>query len=268
MYLKLKKIFRILFPINILTQKYFEKRISWLPDYKEHKIIENVFLIKFNSGRYLAMRDFNHSDIMVYNQIFIYEEYKIVFEILDQFKLDLYKIIDAGANVGYTSIYFAGKFPKTRIIAIEPCPQNIKLINKNIKINNLQEIISFQSAALSSDSSKFFLNSNNFRDHLDWSNTTVEDTNGEIRSITINEIVSNENWGHIDLLKIDIEGYEREIFNSKCDLNFLKITKVIAIEIHDEIASRIEIELILKQNNFLLINSGELTIGINKCFLN
>jgi hypothetical protein len=41
---------------------------------------------------------------------------------------------------------------------------------------------------------------------------------------------------------------------------------MVALEIHDEFNIRNSIENILVENNFLLFNSGELTIGINKNF--
>ena len=68
-------------------------------------------------------------------------------------------------------------------------------------------------------------------------------------------------------MKIDIEGAERFIFDNNNDLSFLKKTKIIAIEIHDEYNIREEIISILKENQFLLLESGELTIGINKSLL-
>ena len=75
--------------------------------------------------------------------------------------------------------------------------------------------------------------------------------------------MDKNNLKSITLLKIDIEGAERFIFDDNVDLSFLSITKVIAIEIHDEFQIREKIYSILKKNNFHLFESGELTIGIN-----
>src|ERR671933_37792 len=40
-------------------------------------------------------------------------------------------IVDGGANVGYSSIYFADRYPDARIIAVEPDPENCALFRKN-----------------------------------------------------------------------------------------------------------------------------------------
>ncbi len=110
---------------------------------------------------------------------------------------------------------------------------------------------------------------NIFRDRKDWAFTTKEINNGTILGITINEIVKNNKLKNITFLKIDIEGAERFIFDKENNLSFLKITKIIAIEIHDEFNIRETIYSILKENNFILFEtSGELTIAINKYFLN
>jgi FkbM family methyltransferase len=257
---KLKSIYRIIFPKDITTSHYFEKRITWLPRYSGHKNIDQLYTINFDNYK-VAMRDAEHSDLSVYNQIFISEEYRIVKEILISTKKDKYKIIDAGANVGYTSLYFALDL-NTEIIAIEPSLKNVAVLNKNIELNQLKNRIEVRSNALSSNSTNKYNTNNNFRDGLDWSTTTVLDPNGEINSITINELLLEKKWEIIDLLKIDIEGAESEIFRS--EVEFLKNTRIIAIEVHEEFISKIMIENILIEKGFIVFYVGELTVGLNK----
>ena len=150
------------------------------------------------------MRDFTHSDMMVFDQIFIREEYKIVLELLKQSNTKVHNIIDAGSNVGYTSLYFAKNLINTNIISVEPSPENVRILSKNIELNNLQKSINIMEIAISEDSKKRFNNSQDFRDKMDWANTTIENSNGQIKSITINEIILNENWEYVDFLKIDL----------------------------------------------------------------
>ncbi len=265
--IKLKKIFRVLFPINELTNNYFEKRIQWKPKYENHLEVDGIYIVKFDSEFLIAMRDYKHSDILVYDQVFIEEQYKIVLNILSQYNTSVFNIIDAGSNVGYTSLYFAKYLTNVKIIAIEPSPENVAILKKNIELNNLENFITIKEMALSNDSTKKFENSQDYRDKSDWSNTTIEDCNGKINSITINEIILNEKWKYIDFLKIDIEGYEKELFKSGSNMCFLKYTKIIAIEVHEDVMSKSELELILISHNFLIFNSGELTIGLNKEYI-
>jgi hypothetical protein len=64
---------------------------------------------------------------------------------------------------------------------------------------------------------------------------------------------------------MDIEGSEKQVFTSpSSNLDFLKITKCIALEIHDEFDCRSDIYKVLNDFDFKLFNQGELTIGINQ----
>ena len=67
------------------------------------------------------------------------------------------------------------------------------------------------------------------------------------------------------MLKIDIEGSEKQLFkNNNSDVDFLDITKFIAIEIHNELNIKEHIENILKERGFSLSESGEYLIGKNR----
>jgi hypothetical protein len=65
-------------------------------------------------------------DLGTYQQIFIDKEYNFIANLPPE------TIIDAGANIGLASIYFANKFPEAKIIAIEPETENFELLKKNV----------------------------------------------------------------------------------------------------------------------------------------
>jgi hypothetical protein len=60
--------------------------------------------------------------------------------------------------------------------------------------------------------------------------STIEEA--DITSITLDEILDSNNWDTIDILKIDIEGAEKQLFESNYQ-NWLPKTKVIMVETHD-----------------------------------
>jgi hypothetical protein len=69
----------------------------------------------------------NTSDMDVFQQIFVNEEYEFSLD------TDPAVIIDAGANIGLASIYYSIKYPKAKIIAIEPELSNYELLkNKEV----------------------------------------------------------------------------------------------------------------------------------------
>jgi len=74
--------------------------------------------------------------------------------------------------------------------------------------------------------------------------------------------------GEIDILKIDVEGAEKVLFEDiKYATQFLKKVKFIAIEIHDELDLRTKIYHAFRINNYFYYNSGELTIAVNRSFM-
>ena len=266
---KLTKIYRILFPLQLTESQIFKNKLLSNPLISNIEDDNDTFIITFSKNYKVVVRNHNHSDYDVFKQIFNFEEYKMVLSFL---KLNLSNtdedviLLDCGANVGYTTIYFSKEYQFTKIFCIEPSSSNVKILKKNIlKLKNSNSIHVLQNAISGQENLYFDLESN-FRDGLDWSITTSINKNGSVKGITINEIVNKNNIGTITLLKIDIEGAERFIFEDTSDLSFLSITKIIAIEIHDEFQIREKIYEILKKNGYYLFESGELTLGFNKYF--
>src|SRR5947208_4936670 len=67
------------------------------------------------------------SDIWTFDQIFVDHEYRCIDSLQG-----VTTIIDAGANVGYSSAYFLSRFPEARIIALEPDPENFNALRRNL----------------------------------------------------------------------------------------------------------------------------------------
>ena len=71
-----------------------------------------------------------------------------------------------------------------------------------------------------------------------------------------------------DILKIDIEGAERFIFDDRASQDFLDKTRVLVIEIHDEFNIRSSIYKELRKRGFSIVEQGELTLGVNTKLMN
>lgn len=262
---KLRKIFRILFPKKYTNTEAFELNLCQNNLIANFSKEENLYKVILTDGNQLFLRDYNYSDYDVFKQIFNNKEYQII---IDLFRLNTEFsnqkiIIDAGANIGLTTLFFANALLNYKIFSIEPSLDNFKMCEKNIQNNNVKLF----DRALSEKENMRYSVERNFRDKKDWSITTKSDVAGDIIGISLPEIIKENNLNYISLLKIDIEGAERFIFNKENDLSYLKITQIVALEIHDEFNIRKSIEAILVEKNFLLFNSGELTIGINKLIL-
>jgi len=204
------------------------------------------------------------SDAQVFEQIVELEEYLPILKKFKEINITPQTMIDAGANIGLTSVYFKSYFPNISIIAIEPSEDTFKRLTNNINLNNFNKILLLNKGLWSSP--KRLKADQSFRDGQDWSFRLVEASANEpalFEATSIDEIISENNLTTIDFLKIDIEGGEVEIFKDFSTLHWLNQVKVIALEIHDEFNCREHIETNLAQI-FDLSHAGELTIGINK----
>jgi hypothetical protein len=94
---------------------------------------------------------------------------------------------------------------------------------------------------------------NDFRDRKDWALTTKEDLNERLR-VTLREIILENKLTYITFLKIDVEGQNGLYLGLMQIYHFLNITKLIAIEIHDEFNIRPTIYQIFKEYGFCILN--------------
>lgn len=204
----------------------------------------------------------NGSDYDVFNQVFIKDEYQPVIDYLIDNNIQVDHIIDAGSNIGLTTVKLASIFSAAKIICMEPDPGNYSQLARNTwqfgdRVITLPEALWNKEEELTIDFG--------FRDGKDWSRSvTNKNVSGTtVKGISLNTLIKKYNLTRIDLLKIDIEGSETAVFGKESDLSFLDKVKMLAIEIHDEFNCRQPIYDVLRSRNFTIFNSVELTLAIN-----
>ncbi len=205
------------------------------------------------------------SDLLVFNQVILHEEYKPLLGFVSEYSNsdDIIGVVDAGANIGLTSLYFSSCFRNAKILAVEPSPENFAALKNNIFHNNCTQIIPFQNA-LWFERSKMTI-SHAFRDGQDWSLQVLANPSGkgEVESLTISDIMKQGEIVDVDILKMDIEGAEAKLFASREFLDELKKIKFIAVELHEEVVDKISIINLLQDLGFKLKYKGETLFGVN-----
>ncbi|HEX6099072.1 MAG TPA: FkbM family methyltransferase [Thermoanaerobaculia bacterium] len=158
------------------------------------------------------------SDLYMFEEVFLQGEYAL-HESMDK-PLDPKLILDVGANVGFASVWFATRYPKAKIIAVEPDASNIAVLRKNVQpypnVSVVEGAVWWENTTVSLD------------DQGDKSGIQVRAGDGGVRAMTIPEIAGN---GKIDILKLDVEGAEKELFEH--DPAWLANVGVLMIELHD-----------------------------------
>jgi len=196
------------------------------------------------------------SDIPLFNQIFVNKEYNIKF--LQTPKV----IVDAGANIGLFTVSIKNQFPEAKVICLEPHPGNFQTLKQNV---SLYEDVFCENCGLWNKETLLKVYD---KYHIgNWA-MVVEENNeeGNIKATTINKLMATYGLERIDILKLDIETSEREVFLENYD-KWLSKTKMIIIELHDwmrEDCSKPFFEAINKTfKKYTYSVSGENTIIIN-----
>jgi FkbM family methyltransferase len=138
-------------------------------------------------------------------------------------------IIDLGANIGLSALYFANRFPGARIIALEVEQGNFDLLRRNCA--PYPNIIPLHMAVWSESGKVKITNP----DAQPWSfrveTAGPEDADG-IPAISIEDVMQNHQIDRADLVKMDIEGAEREVLSQNSE-GWLSRTDVLAVELHE-----------------------------------
>jgi FkbM family methyltransferase len=208
----------------------------------------------------------HNSDANVFIKVFGKKEYDISLtpqslrmrtayqSLLDSGKTPI--IIDAGANVGAASLWFAQQFPLARVLAIEPDAANAELCRLNTRTNPNIEVIE---AAIGSQPGRVSLH------RLDgdaaWAVRTIRSTNhGEVPVRTIPELAQSVRTpAKILIVKIDIEGFESDLFARNTE--WVDEVEAIIIEPHDWMLpcqrTSSAFQKVMAERDFEVLISGE-----------
>lgn len=167
----------------------------------------------------------NTSDYTVFRGIFVLGEFNI------QTKVKPKLIIDAGAYTGLSSLYYSSKYPQAKIIAIEPEDSNFEILEKNTA--NISNISRIKAGLWYKNASLKVLDTNNGK----WGFKVMEVRESspyDVKSVTVDKLLANSGFNEIDILKLDIEGSEKELFTENFE-SWINKVNVIVIELHDRI---------------------------------
>ena len=196
------------------------------------------------------------TDVNVFQQIFIKRDLAFL-------KGRDYNIcIDAGANIGLSTIYMKNLFPGAHVFSIEPEFSNVEMLRLN---TNGYANVTIIHKALSEDSSGLFLfdpgkGSDAFQTSRQFSgiNEPVK-----IESISIVDLMDQYKLEQLDFIKIDIEGAE-EFCISQYAMAWINQSKLLAIEIHEHLVPGCTKKIkVLLQANFKFSQNGEYSIFEN-----
>lgn len=214
---------------------------------KKIKILgENLFL-KLRKGT---------SDLPVFREIFLEKEYELSFD------KPINYIIDGGANIGVSTVYFSLLFPKAKILAVEPETNNFHALEENTSYS--KNILPLKGGIWGHDTLLSVVKNENFGEWGFQTTDAKKKLEGNIvQCFSIDSLLEQYGFPTVDLLKLDIEGAEKNVFSNSNVAKWLPNIKYIIIELHDFIDSTISekiFEVMNKHVFYKYYTSGENTI--------
>ncbi len=139
-------------------------------------------------------------------------------------------ILDCGGNIGCAAVFFSNVYPNAQIYSIEPEKMNFKILTYNtIFYDNIHCI----NSALWDKETFIRIADETVAANAYMTVETTPDDPQAFKTITVSKILAESGFDEIDLLKIDIEGAEKEVFGAPDVDEWLSKVKVLVIELHD-----------------------------------
>lgn len=239
---------------------------------------ETIVLVS-KEGRQALVRVRNGTpDWMTFDQIFVDEDYDLrplarFNELRGRYDSMISKgetplIIDLGANVGFSAVYFHLTWPGAKVIAVEPDLGNLEQLKKNV--SGIDEI-DVVSGAIASRSGELQIQDGSADGNAVRIVKLGEGRGDVVRAITVPDILQGFDGqrGRPFIVKVDIEGAEADLFS--CNTDWMDSVPLLMVELHDwlypregtsrafltAVSSRDRDFVYLDENVFSIRNAGE-----------
>lgn len=214
---------------KVLAKAVGTQDISVVRVFHRNYVASGIRLVVPEAGSEVELR-LNTSDIPTFQQVFIDAEYES-----PDLPSKATTIVDLGGNIGLATLYFAARYPDANILTVEPEPENFSLLLRNTA--SLGTRVHRHQAAVWLHDGQISLRTEDEANRPlgAWGmQVTAEPRLGEARvpSYRLSTLLNLAGFTTVDILKVDIEGAELELFSEGVQDCLAQIRMVI-IETHD-----------------------------------
>lgn len=231
-----------------LTFLDFARRMLWTYAYKLPRALLPVSLeigFRFRApigDVRLVVRNNHGADSFILGEVFEHEYYSLPLTAPPATVLDL------GANVGFSAIYFSRSFPSAELACVEPVPSNLECLRTNLERNGVHSQI-FDAAADVADGQAWIELAREDYGHKiasAFSGGNLERI--QVMAISLPTLMRKLSWERVGLLKMDIEGHEAKLLTENNE--WLHFVDAICVECHEEMSESVLFH-VAKQFDFL-----------------
>ena len=185
-------------------------------------------------------------DGAVFRQIYVWHELDAPYPFAPQ------TIVDAGANIGVATRYLARRFPTAQVISLEIDPSNLALLRHNVA--HLRRATVRPQALWGHRTRVAIENPDAETDGY----RAVERADGDIEAIGVADLLDEAGIKTLDLLKMDIEGAERDVL-SLAPERWLRRVRMILVELHERYrpGCAAALDRVIRAGHYRVTRSGE-----------
>jgi FkbM family methyltransferase len=160
-------------------------------------------------------------DVRVFGQVFLYQQYRLR-------NVAPRVIIDGGAHIGCATVDFAQRYPTATIVAVEANRDNFELLQENTRA--YRNVRCVHGAIWPRREGVHIANP----DGDTWAFRC--EGGGDLAGHTIGDLLGQIGADRLDILKLDIEGAEREVFLAQNARQWIRRTDRLLVELHDHLS--------------------------------
>jgi FkbM family methyltransferase len=144
-------------------------------------------------------------------------------------------ILDLGANIGMTTIYFHRCFPEAELACVEPMPGNLSILRENLRLNSVKATLIPEAVNPTDGRVLMEVARKDYGHRVAKLGETSAEQYIEVPAVSVPTLLGMLKWDRIGLLKIDIEGHERILLSENA--SWLDLVDSICIECHNDFSS-------------------------------
>ncbi|MCB0792623.1 MAG: FkbM family methyltransferase [Flavobacteriales bacterium] len=148
-------------------------------------------------------------------------------------------VVDIGGNIGVRAMAFARRVPRGRVITLEPDPENFAKAVRHFSLNGLENITALRVGVGPEEATHRLyrvVSSNSGMNRIITQGPGSELERfpfREVRVRRLDEILQEAGIGHVDVIKIDVEGFEMEVLKGCMDV-LERDHPLLFVEVDDE----------------------------------
>lgn len=202
-----------------------------------------IIKVKFRERRLKFCLE-RRSDFASFYQVFVEKSYPNLINKIKQGD----NVVDAGANIGIFTVISAILVGDTgSILAIEPDPENLSILKKNVELNILKNVEIISKALFNESGKNVELYQNGVMSTISTDETKTDSANKDVETITFDDLISQRKIKP-NVLKMDIEGGEKYALLSA--ENMMKTLNFLEAEIH----SKEDFDVLQRYSNLFSFN--------------